>query len=84
MSGYDEQTLAELIALLPPAPEAWVAAARQIGPARRTLDTIVERAREDVEYRSRVLADLEAALQSEGVEPDRYAVELLRQRVSEI
>ncbi len=84
MSGYDEQTLAELIALLPPAPEAWVAAARQIGPARRTLDTIVERAREDVQYRGRVLADLEAALQSEGVEPDRYAVELLRQRVSEI
>jgi hypothetical protein len=84
VSAYSEQTLAELIALLPPAPRAWVAAAQQIGPARRSLDTIVQRAREDVEFRRRVLADLEAAFRAEGIEPDRFAVELLKQRVSEL
>jgi hypothetical protein len=84
MSTYDEQTLAQLIALLPPAPRAWVVAAQELAPARRTLDRIVERAREDLAYRQRVLADLEAALRGEGIEPEPRLVDGLRRQVADL
>lgn len=78
---YNEQRLAELIAALPPAPPAWVAAAQELPFARRSLDTIVERARKDLEYRRKVIADLEGALAETGVEPDRRLINSLRRRV---
>ncbi len=84
MSTYDEQILAELIALLPPAPPAWVAAAQQLGPVRSSLDAIVERARADSEYRRQLLADLEVALKAEGVEPEQHVVERVRRVVREL
>jgi hypothetical protein len=80
-NAYDEQRLAELIAALPPAPAAWVAAAQELPLVRRSLDDIVERAREDLEYRRVVIADLEGALARAGVEPDRTLIESLRRRV---
>jgi hypothetical protein len=80
-NAYDEQRLAELIAALPPAPAAWVAAAQELPFARRSLDDIVERARKDLEYRRAVIADLEGALAEAGVEPDRRRVDSLRRRV---
>jgi type VI protein secretion system component VasF len=63
-----EEQLAALLALLPPAPQAWVDAAAQLPAARAQIDTIVERAEQDAAYRARVVADLEQALAAEGIE----------------
>jgi hypothetical protein len=81
MNAYDEQRLAELLGALPPAPEGWVRAAQELPAARRGLDTIVERAVADAEYRRRVIADLEAALADEGLAADPALVALLRERL---
>ena len=79
MTAYDEQRLAELLRLLPAPPESWVRAAQELPAARRSLDTIVERAVADAEYRRSVIADLERALAAEGIEPDTALVALLRE-----
>jgi type VI protein secretion system component VasF len=63
-----EEQLAALLALLPPAPQAWVDAAAQLPAARAQIDTIVERAEQDAAYRARLVADLEEALAAEGIE----------------
>ena len=82
MSGYDEERLAELIGMLPPAPQGWVEAAQELPRARRELDEIVARAEADVEFRKRLIADLESALAAEGYERDPRVVEALRRRLS--
>jgi hypothetical protein len=64
-----EERLAALLAFLPPAPEAWVEAAKQLPAARAQLDGIVARAEQDAEYRARLIADLEQALAADGIEP---------------
>ena len=64
-----EERLAALLAFLPPAPEAWVEAAKQLPAARAQLDGIVARAEQDAEYRARLVADLEQALAADGIEP---------------
>lgn len=81
MTGYDEDRIAELLAALPPAPEGWVQAAKELPRARRELDGLVARAEADAAYRAAVLADLERALAESGVEPTRAAVEALRRRL---
>jgi hypothetical protein len=80
---YDEETLAELVRALRPAPSGWVEAAKELPAARRSLDDLVERARADAELRGAVIADLEAALEREGVEPIRPFVEELRRQLSD-
>jgi len=65
----------------PPAPEASARAAQELPLARRGLDEIVERARADAEFRQRLVADLEAALEAEGFEPDAALVEAVRARL---
>jgi hypothetical protein len=81
MNTYDEERLAQLLQLLRPVPEGWVRAAQELPSARRSLDTIVERAVADAAYRRSVIADLEQALQVEGIEPDPAVVALLRARL---
>jgi hypothetical protein len=81
---YDEQRLADLIATLAPAPAAWVRAAQELPAARASLDSIVERAQADAAYREQVVADLEAALAAEGIEPDRHLVNALRRNLTQI
>jgi hypothetical protein len=83
MSAYDEEQLARLIGLLPPAPEAWVRAAQELPAARRGLDELVARAEEDAAFRAKVLADLEGALQAEGVEPEPRVVHELRRLLAD-
>lgn len=78
MSAYDEQRLGRLIGLLPPAPEGWVRAAQELPAARRGLDQLVARAEADAAFRASVLADLESALQAEGVEPKPRVVDEVR------
>ena len=67
--SYDEERLGELLRLLPEVPEGWVRAAQELPAARAALDTLVARAEADAAERERIVADLEAALVAEGVEP---------------
>jgi hypothetical protein len=83
MPDYTEEQLASLISGLPPAPVAWVQSAQQLPAARRAIDGLLQRAREEGEARSAILADLEASLRDAGVEPRRSLVEELRTRLTE-
>ena len=78
---YDEETLARLLRMLPPAPPAWVAAAQELPAARAGLEDIVTRAEADAEFRARLMADLEATLAQAGYEPNRALVEAVRLRL---
>ena len=80
MTRYDETRIGQLLRRLPPAPEGWVRAAQELPLARLGLDELVRRAEADAEFRGRLIADLEAALRDEGVEPDPQLVEALRRR----
>ena len=82
MSGYDEERIAELLRVLHPAPVGWVEAAQELPRARLEIAGLVERAQADAVYRARLLADVEAALAAEGLEPHPTLVELIRRRVS--
>jgi len=83
MNGYDHDQLAKLIGMLPPAPEAWVRAAQELPEARRGLDQLVARAEADATFRAEVLADLEQALEAEGVEPQPRVVDELRRLLAD-
>jgi hypothetical protein len=83
MSGFDHDQLAKLIGMLPPAPEAWVHAAQELPEARRGLDGLVARAEADAAFRAEVLADLERALEAEGVEPQPRVVAELRRLLAD-
>ncbi|TMK95815.1 MAG: hypothetical protein E6G42_01610 [Actinobacteria bacterium] len=78
---YDAEQIAELLRALPPAPRGWVEAAQELPSARRGLDQIVARAEADAEFRARLVADLEHALEAEGYEPDAALLEALRRRI---
>jgi hypothetical protein len=83
MREYDEQRLGRLIGMLPPAPEGWVRAAQELPAARRGLDQLVARAEADAAFRASVLADLESALQAEGVEPEPRVVDKVRRLLAD-
>lgn len=80
---HDEETLAQLLRLLPPAPAASVAAAQELPLARLALDEIVALAEADAAFRARLLADLESALAAAGYEPDATLVEAVRLRLTD-
>jgi hypothetical protein len=67
----------------PPAPAGWVQAAQERPAARRGLDQLVARAEADAAFRASVLADLESALQAEGVEPEPRVVDTLRRLLAD-
>jgi hypothetical protein len=81
MKTYDEEHLGELLSALPPAPQAWVEAAKQIPQTREKVEKIVERAKADDEYRRKVVADPEAALQEADVVAHGEAIEILRRKL---
>ncbi len=81
MTAYDEERLGELLRQLPPAPAGWVAAAKELPAARAELDALVARAEEDVAFRQALVADLEDALRSVGIEVHPAVVEHLRKRL---
>ena len=82
MRYYDEEALAGLLRTLPAPPQAWVEAAQEIPLARRGLDDIVERAREDQAFRAALIADLETALEGAGYETSPAMAEAVRARLS--
>jgi regulator of protease activity HflC (stomatin/prohibitin superfamily) len=79
---YDEERLAELLRVLPPAPEGWVKAAQELPRARREMDEIVARAEADQQFRAAVIADLESALEAAGYEVDQSLIPALKQRLA--
>ena len=80
--SYDEERLGELLRRLPAAPAGWVQAAQELPTARAALDDLVARAEADAELRRRILADLEAAVAAEGIEPSSALLAELRTRLS--
>jgi hypothetical protein len=82
MTNYDEERIAELLRALPPAPAAWVRAAQELPLARLGLDEIVRRAEEDAAFRARLDADLESALEAEGIDPAPALVDAVRARLA--
>ncbi|MGH3082123.1 MAG: hypothetical protein ACRDNH_13470 [Gaiellaceae bacterium] len=68
---------------LPPAPEAWVGAAKDAPFARQRLDEIVERAKADKEYRQRVVDDLESVLGEADVVAHAENIEIIRKRLED-
>jgi len=81
MTGFADEQIAELIALLPPAPSPWVQAAIELPQARAAIDELVARAISDQARREAILADLEVALREAGVEPRPHVVAQLRARL---
>jgi hypothetical protein len=81
MTAFGEERLARLIRALPPAPEGWVRAAQELPFARTEIDEIVARAEADAAFRSRLIADLAAALEAEGYERDPAILAALRVRL---
>ena len=79
--GFEEERIAKLLRALPPAPEGWVRAAQELPAFRPQLDEIVARAEADAEFRARLVADLEAALELEGFERDPALVDAIRRRL---
>jgi hypothetical protein len=84
MSGNrppDEETLPELLRLLPPAPESWVRAAQELPRAGRGIDQVLALADADAEFRGALVADLEQALRRAGFEPDPELARGVRERL---
>jgi hypothetical protein len=81
--SYDEERLAEILRRLPAPPEAWVRAAQELPTARAALDGLVARSEADAAERERIVADLEAALVAEGIEPSSPLLAELRERLTQ-
>jgi hypothetical protein len=77
-----EERIAALLRALPEPPAGWAEAAKQLPGARRELETIFERIDRDERFRELVMADLEATLRAEGVEPTQVVVTHLRRRLA--
>jgi hypothetical protein len=81
VSDHSEQRLAQLLEALPPAPRAWVEAAKELPRMRSEIDGIVERAGRDAAYRSAVIKAMEKSLAETTDESERRALEALRERL---
>jgi hypothetical protein len=82
MTTYDEERIAALLRRLPAVPQGIVRAAQELPEARAALDRLVARAEQDAAFRERLVADLEAALASEGFEATPSVVAALRVRLT--
>jgi hypothetical protein len=81
-SPWNEERLAELLGSMKPVPAGWVEAAAQLPRLRAVLDDLVARAEADAEFRAALVADLEATLAREGVEPSPRVLDELRRRIA--
>jgi hypothetical protein len=82
LTDYDSERLGELIGALPAAPQGWIQAAQELPQARKGIDHLIARAEADVEFRARVVADLESALAAEGLVPSPPILAVLRERLT--
>jgi hypothetical protein len=83
-SSHSERRLAELLEALPPAPSAWVEAAKELPRMRSEIDGIVDRAARDTAYRKSVATAIEKALTEAPEGADRETLEALRERLGAI
>ena len=81
-SPWQEERLAQLLELLPPSPQGWSEAAARLPWLRSKLDDLVARCEADAAFRAELIADLEAALLREGVEPTPRVVDELKHRLA--
>jgi hypothetical protein len=81
MATYNEEKLGEILSALPPAPKAWVRAAKDLPLMQQGLAEIVQRAEKDEEYRRRVIENPVAVLEEAEVVAHVDAVEILRRRL---
>jgi hypothetical protein len=77
MTGLGEERLAELLSALPAPPRGWVESAQELPRLRAEADRLLARAEEDAAFRQALIADLEAVLRREGIEPSRPVIERL-------
>jgi hypothetical protein len=63
----DEAELADLLAMLPPAPAAWVAGAQELPAARRELEHLVALAELDAQVARALRENLDAALAQRNI-----------------
>jgi hypothetical protein len=77
----DETELGDLLGLLPPAPSAWVEAAKQRPGIERGLEQILVLAEADAEFRQALIEDLEGALEQAGFTPDPSLVRGVKERL---
>jgi type VI protein secretion system component VasF len=81
MTSYHEEQLGELLSALPPAPQAWVEAAKELPFARQRLEEIIDRAMADEDYRRRVVAEPERVLEEADVVAHAENVQIIRRRL---
>ncbi|HEV8461366.1 MAG TPA: hypothetical protein VGQ38_11720 [Gaiellaceae bacterium] len=83
MRRYEIEELAQLLALLRPAPTGWVEAAQELPRIRAGLDALIARAEQDAAVRARMLEDLEQALTESNLPPTSRLVEEARRRLAQ-
>jgi hypothetical protein len=82
MRRNEIEELAQLLALLPPAPTGWVEAAQELPRIRAGLDALIARAEQNAAVRARMLEDLEQALAESNLPPTPRLVEEARRRLA--
>ena len=80
---HDEEHLADLLALMRPAPTGWVLAAQQLPFARPRIDELLRRADQDQAFCDALRADLEQTLFDAGVAPTSDLLEEVRAHLAE-
>ena len=83
-SSHSERRLAELLEALPPAPAAWVEAAKELPRMRSEIDGIVDRAVRDAGYHKSVTMAMEKALAAAPKGADREILETLREKLDAV
>lgn len=81
MPTYDEIELAALVRSLPPAPDAWVEAAKELPRTLRELEMLLPTIEGDAELREGMTRDLEGALERAGFEPEPRLLAALRRHL---
>lgn len=80
--AQEEDDIARQLRELRPAPQEWVQAAKELPEFRRTVDQLVLLAETDAEVRAAMVADLEAAVREQGVEPTPQLLAELHERLT--
>ncbi len=78
---YSETELGELLAMLKPAPAAWIEAAKELPRIERGLEQILALAESDVEFRQALTEDLAGAIEQAGFTAEPELVRGVRQRL---
>jgi len=84
MAHYDENEIAKALELLPPAPSAWVEAAKELPRMRSEIDGIVGRATRDAAYRRAVIKAMESSLAETNDQSKRRSLDELRERLAAV